>query len=120
YKRESDYYTPEMVEELTRTDPLFPVNNQYHRSLGEPCRAGSTVVSVDGDGTVRRCHFIREPIGNIYDPGFERCLAERPCTNDTCGCHIGYAHLGRLRRYETFGGGVVERGPAGFRAGGGG
>ncbi len=115
YKRDPDYYTVEMVETLTRLDPLFPVNNQYHRSRGEPCRAGATVISVDGDGTVRRCHFIREPIGNLYAPDFEHRLVERPCSNDTCGCHIGYVHLDRLRLYETFGDGVLERVPVGYR-----
>jgi MoaA/NifB/PqqE/SkfB family radical SAM enzyme len=111
YKRDPNYYTAEMAEQLTRLDPLFPINNQYHRSRGEPCRAGATVISMDGDGTVRRCHFIREPIGNLYAPDFERCLVERPCSNDTCGCHIGYVHLDRLRLYETFGDGVLERVP---------
>jgi MoaA/NifB/PqqE/SkfB family radical SAM enzyme len=115
YKRQPDYYAPEAVAELTRIDPLFPVNNQLHQSRGEPCRAGATVISVDGDGTVRRCHFIREPIGNLYEPGFEQCLAERPCTNDACGCHIGYVHLDRLRLYQRFGDGVLERVPVGYR-----
>jgi MoaA/NifB/PqqE/SkfB family radical SAM enzyme len=115
YKRDPDYYSPESLAELTRIDPLFPVNNQYHRSRGEPCRAGSTVVSVDGDGTVRRCHFVRDPIGNLYAPDFDRCLADRPCPNDACGCHIGYVHLDRLRLYEVFGDGVLERVPLGYR-----
>jgi len=114
YKRQPDYYTAEMVEELTRIDPLFPVNNRYHRSRGEWCRAGASVISVDGDGTVRRCHFIREPIGNLYAADFESCLAERPCGNDTCGCHIGYVHLDRLELYNTFGDGVLERVPVGY------
>jgi MoaA/NifB/PqqE/SkfB family radical SAM enzyme len=111
YKREPDYYTAEMVESLTRVDPLFPFNNCYHPSLGEPCRAGRSVISVDGDGTVRRCHFIDRPIGNLYAPEFERCLIDRPCTNDTCGCHIGYVHLDRLGLYDVFGDGVLERVP---------
>jgi MoaA/NifB/PqqE/SkfB family radical SAM enzyme len=115
YKREPDYYDPGAVAELTRIDPLFPVNNQHHPSRGEPCRAGRSVISVDGDGTVRRCHFIREPIGNIYDPDFETCRTGRPCTNDTCGCHIGYVHLDRLKLYDVFGDGVLERVPLGFR-----
>jgi MoaA/NifB/PqqE/SkfB family radical SAM enzyme len=115
YKREPDYYAAEAVEELTRIDPLFPINNRYHRSRGEPCRAGSTVITVDGDGTVRRCHFIREPIGNLYAPDVERCLAERPCSNDSCGCHIGYVHLDRLGLYGKFGEGVLERVPTGYR-----
>jgi MoaA/NifB/PqqE/SkfB family radical SAM enzyme len=115
YKREPDYYPPELLAELTRIDPLFPMNNQYHASRGESCRAGASVISVDGDGTVRRCHFIKEPIGNIYAADFESCLRERLCTNDTCGCHIGYAHLDRLKLYETFGTGVLERVPLGYR-----
>jgi MoaA/NifB/PqqE/SkfB family radical SAM enzyme len=115
YKREADYYTPEMIEELTRVDPLFPLNNTHHASRGEMCRAGSTVISVDGEGIVRRCHFIKTPIGNIYDPDFETCLSERVCTNDTCGCHIGYVHLDRLKLYDTFGEGVLERVPLEYR-----
>jgi MoaA/NifB/PqqE/SkfB family radical SAM enzyme len=114
YKRDPDYYTDAMVEALTRIDPLFPVNNRYHPSRGESCRAGATVISVDGAGTVRRCHFIREPIGNLHDPDFERCLVERPCVNDSCGCHIGYVHLDRLGLYATFGDGVLERVPVGY------
>jgi MoaA/NifB/PqqE/SkfB family radical SAM enzyme len=115
YKREARYYTPEMIADLTQIDPLFPLNNTYHASRGEPCRAGVSVISVDGDGTVRRCHFIKEPIGNIYDADFENCLRERFCTNDTCGCHIGYVHLDRLKLYDTFGDGVLERIPLGYR-----
>lgn len=93
-------------------DPLFPVNNRRHASIGETCRAGASVISVDGDGNVRRCHFIPERIGNIYEPDFESCLRERPCTNSTCGCHIGYVHLDRLGLYDVFGDGVLERVPA--------
>ncbi len=115
YKREPGYYDEEAVRFLERIDPLFPLNNQYHPSRGEPCRAGSGVISVDGDGTIRRCHFIRTPIGNIYEPGFEAALFDRPCTNDTCGCHIGYVHLDRLRLYAVFGDGVLERIPVGYR-----
>lgn len=115
YKREADYYTPEMIADLTRIDPLFPLNNTYHASRGEPCRAGASVISVDGDGTVRRCHFIKEPIGNIYAADFEACLQERPCANATCGCHIGYVHLDRLKLYDEFGAGVLERVPLGYR-----
>lgn len=111
YKDQPDYYRREETEWLTAIDPLFPVNNRRHPSLGRACRTGHTVVSVDGDGTVRRCHFIREPLGNLYDADFERVLAERPCTKATCGCHIGYVHMPELRLYEIFGDGVLERIP---------
>jgi hypothetical protein len=112
YKDQPDYYHPGETEWLAAIDPLFPFNNRRHPSLDRSCRAGASVVSVDGDGTVRRCHFIRAPLGNLYEPGFERVLGERPCTNLTCGCHIGYVHLDELGLYPVFGDGVLERIPA--------
>jgi hypothetical protein len=111
FKDQPDYYRPGEAEWLTAIDPLFPINNIRHPSLGRSCRAGASVIAVAGDGTVRRCHFIKAPLGNLYDPAFERVLAERPCTNATCGCHIGYVHLDELRLYDVFGAGVLERIP---------
>lgn len=111
YKREREYYDSAMIDRFTTIDPLFPLNNTYHPSKGNSCRAGASVVTVDGNGDVRRCHFIKDVIGNIYDGEFERSLQERECTNATCGCHIGYVHLDRLKLYETFGDGVLERIP---------
>jgi MoaA/NifB/PqqE/SkfB family radical SAM enzyme len=115
YKREDDYYTQAMIDDLTAIDPHFPTNNRRHRSLGQPCRAGRTAITVDGAGDVRRCHFVKDVIGNIYDPSFERCLLERACVNETCGCHIGYVHLEPLDLYRRYGDGVLERIPIGFR-----
>lgn len=112
YKDKPEYYQGEDVRRFEAIDPLFRINNQRHPSLGRDCRAGHTVIAVDGAGTIRRCHFIREPLGNLYEPGFERVLAPRPCTNATCGCHIGYVHLKDLGLYATFGDGVLERIPA--------
>jgi len=104
-------YGGEDVARFTRLDPLFPVNLVEHESLGHSCRAGASVFSVDGDGTMRRCHFVRTPIGNLYEPEFERTLFERPCPNARCGCHIGYAHLDRLGLAGVFGDGILERVP---------
>lgn len=103
--------TPDDARRFEAIDPLYPVNTVSHPSRGLPCRAGRSVISVDGDGTVRRCHFIRDPIGNLYAPDFESALTERPCTNATCSCHIGYVHLDSLRLYPVFGEGVLERVP---------
>ena len=111
YKREFDYYSPSDIEYWNSIDPLFDLNNTRHSSLGKPCRAGQSVISVDGDGDVRRCHFIKQVIGNIYQPGFESSLGARHCTNDTCGCHIGFVHLNGLELYDVFGDGVLERIP---------
>ena len=112
YKRELGYYSDSDIEFWNSIDPLFDVNNTRHPSEGKQCRAGETSVSIDGDGNIRRCHFIKEVIGNIYEAGFETDLRSRVCTNATCGCHIGYVHLNKLNLYETFGDGIMERIPA--------
>jgi MoaA/NifB/PqqE/SkfB family radical SAM enzyme len=114
YKRLPDYYSQEEARQFAAIDPLFPINNQRHPSLGRSCRCGESVISVDGEGAVRRCHFIREPIGNLYDPEFRRALRTTPCTNATCGCHIGYVHMNDLGLYDVFGDGVLERIPVRF------
>jgi MoaA/NifB/PqqE/SkfB family radical SAM enzyme len=111
YKRQLDYYTPSELEYFTAIDPLFPINNQHHPSFGKSCRAGYTAITVDGNGTIRRCHFIPEAIGNIYAADFEQSLVPSPCTKQTCSCHIGYVHMHELGLYEVFGSGVLERIP---------
>lgn len=112
YKRADDYYAADDLDRMTAVDPLFPVNNVRHPSRGLACRAGESVFSVGGDGTMRRCHFIKTPIGNIYEPGWEQALRPTPCTNETCGCHIGYVHMPSLGLYDVFDDGVLERVPA--------
>ena len=112
YKDRPDYYREDEAQRFTAIDPLFPLNQVRHPSRGRPCRAGHTVIALDGDGTIRRCHFIKEPLGNLYDPNFARALFPRLCTNDTCGCYIGYVHLEDLKLYAVFGDGVLERIPA--------
>ncbi|HEU5029812.1 MAG TPA: STM4011 family radical SAM protein [Spirillospora sp.] len=105
-------YSDEEADAWTALDPLFPVSRHPHTSRGLPCRTGETVVSVDGEGTVRRCHFVPSVLGNLYDGSFRDALAPRPCPLDRCDCHIGYVHLEPLGLYDTFAGGVLERIPA--------
>jgi MoaA/NifB/PqqE/SkfB family radical SAM enzyme len=109
YKREANYYQSEDMEALSQIDRLFHYNTQHHPSLGRACRTGESVFSVDGDGTMYRCHFNKTPIGNIYEPTFEQNLFPRLCANQTCGCHIGYVHLNELPLYQAFGEGLLER-----------
>lgn len=111
YKDKAEYYSSQEVDWLESLDPLFRTNTVRHASSGRSCRAGATAVSVDGEGTMRRCHFVREPIGNFYDDRFTEALMERPCPNDTCGCHIGYVHLDELSLYPVYGEGLLERVP---------
>src|SRR5512139_2427892 len=104
-------YTDAEAAEWTALDLLFAYSRRPHRSAGLPCRTGETVVSVDGEGTVRRCHFVPEILGNLYDGSFRAALRPRGCPLATCDCHIGYVHLEPLGLYDTFAGGVLERMP---------
>jgi MoaA/NifB/PqqE/SkfB family radical SAM enzyme len=111
YKRDPDYYTEYEVRFLTSIDPLFPVNNTRHASRDGFCAAGETSFTVDGAGTIRRCHFVGEPIGSIHSPDWETVLRPRTCPITTCGCHIGYVNLKRLRQDAIYGGNILERIP---------
>lgn len=96
----------------TELDPLFGYSRHPHPSAGLPCRTGESVISVDGAGTVRRCHFVRTELGNLYDGSYRAALTPRPCPRAACDCHIGYVHLETLPLYDVFAGGVLERIPA--------
>jgi hypothetical protein len=69
------------------------------------------VIFVDGTGTVRRCHFVPEPLGNLYEGSFQPTPHATACPNETCGCYIGYVHLADLGLDAIFRGGVLERIP---------
>jgi MoaA/NifB/PqqE/SkfB family radical SAM enzyme len=111
YKRLPDYYTPSELAQFKVIDPLFPLNNMRHTSRNKICYAGQRVIAVDGKGIMRRCHFIREPIGNIYTDSWENALVPRLCTNETCGCHIGYVYMPHLELDQVFEDGILERIP---------
>lgn len=106
------YYSGHDVERCQAVDPLFPVNLRRHASRGRACRTGESVLSVDGDGNIRRCHFVPHVIGNLYASGWEEALQARPCPRAACDCHIGYVHLRRLRLDSVFAGGILERIPS--------
>jgi hypothetical protein len=111
YKRQPNYYSASEVEMLAAVDPWFGVNLHDYPSLGRSCRAGHQAIAVDARGTVRRCHFIDQPIGNLYEGDLDRILAPRLCTRPVCACHIGYVHLEELRMEEIYGDGILERIP---------
>jgi MoaA/NifB/PqqE/SkfB family radical SAM enzyme len=104
-------YSADEIAGWQAIDPLFGVNLQRWPSLGKACGAGERAITVDGDGTMRRCHFIAEPIGNLYTPGWRAALQPRPCTNVDCHCHIGYVHLDYLELDKVFATGLLERVP---------
>ncbi|MFO0695451.1 MAG: STM4011 family radical SAM protein [Polyangiales bacterium] len=111
-KRTHGAYGEEELRFFERIDPLFALNTEHHASLGKACATGVDTISVDGDGRVRRCHFVEEELGRLHDDSFRAKLGPRPCPSATCGCHIGYVHLERLRLRDRFDGGVLERVPA--------
>ena len=110
-------YSDDQAADWARIDALFPVSRFAHPSRGRDCRTGESVISVDGTGDVRRCHFVsrNEPgqrLGNLYDGTFRPAAGPRPCPLDQCDCHIGYVHMPELGLYDTFAGGILERIPA--------
>ncbi|MEM7182686.1 MAG: STM4011 family radical SAM protein [Spirochaetota bacterium] len=111
FKRIKNYYSPQDIQRIEKVDPLFSYNTVYHTSSGKPCQAGYSSFSVDGDGNMRRCHFIPESIGNIYSNDLTQALQPRLCSNASCGCHIGYVHLEKLNLYRIYGDGILERIP---------
>ncbi|MFD9592464.1 STM4011 family radical SAM protein [Kitasatospora sp. NPDC059973] len=104
-------YSDAEAADWTALDPHFGYSRHPHPSAGHPCRTGESVLSVDGDGTVRRCHFVRGVLGNLYDGSYRRQLRSRPCPLPVCDCHIGYVHMETLPLYDLFAGGVLERVP---------
>jgi hypothetical protein len=90
-------------------DPQFDLTVHRHRSLGQPCSTGERVFSIDGEGHMRRCHFVDEVIGNIYQPGWESALRPRLCPNCFCNCFLGLAHLQSAELDHVFGERVLER-----------
>lgn len=110
YKREVNYYSEAERARIRAVDSRFDDNREYP-SLGRACFAGETHFTVDGEGTVRRCHFIPEALGNLYADGLDSMLQRRPCTAAVCRCHIGYIHLEELGLYDVYGAGLMERIP---------
>jgi hypothetical protein len=109
---EGHTYSDDEASEWEAIDPLFGFSRHPHRSIGVGCRTGESVISVDGDGTVRRCHFVDEVLGNLYDGSYADGLRPRACPLLQCDCHIGYVHLESLPLYDVFAGGVLERIPS--------
>ncbi len=106
------YYSQQEVGRLIRIDPLFRHSLRAHASAGQPCRTGASVFSVDGQGDVRRCHFVDAVLGNLYRDDVAALRDDRGCPNRECDCHIGYVHLKTLNLHKIFAGGLLERIPA--------
>jgi len=115
-RRPPGYYSAHEVERLVAIDPYFRFNLDPAPSLGAACLSGETVLSIDGDGNVKRCHFVAQPLGNLYDGSFAANLRARPCPNARCECYIGYAHRKDLPFQHEFRDGVLARIPQAYTA----
>ncbi|BBO34346.1 STM4011 family radical SAM protein [Lacipirellula parvula] len=86
-------FTEDEVARFSRIDPYFPLTLRPERSLGRPCPTGEVSFTVDGDGDMRRCHFVDSVIGNIYTPNWRASLMPRVCPNASCKCFLGTSQL---------------------------
>ena len=102
-------YSDMEIERLAAIDPLFELNNRAYATKGLACNAGETALSILPDGTARRCHFVDEALGNLYEPDFFTNLRPRPCPQAICNCHIGYSHLKAFDAAGLYGAGRIER-----------
>lgn len=114
YKDIPLYYSSSEIEFLTGIDSHFPTNLQNYPSYNQACRTGYEVVSIEGNGDLYRCHFIKEKRGNIFKDDLQKMLWQSPCTRNICDCHIGYVHMNDLNLYELYGNRVMERIPQQF------
>lgn len=111
YKREKNYYTASEKKWLTEKDHLFPINNKVYDTLGKKCKAGYSSFSINGNGDVFRCHFIKNKIGNIYEDDLNNIKKEENCTNTACGCYIGYINFNELKLEEIYAENLMVRIP---------
>jgi len=87
---------------LCAIDSDFDLELRRHPSRGKACRTGHEVLSVDGAGELRRCHFVDERLGNLYADDLASLLRPRPCPRATCECFLGYAHLAELGVRDSY------------------
>jgi hypothetical protein len=104
YKDQPDYYSPQEAELLASIDPLFPINNTRHPSLGRRCLTGQRVISVDGDGNIRRCHScilvtFTSPTGHV------------PARTSLHQRNVRLAMSTRSQKYPLYDAGLLERIP---------
>ena len=108
-RRGPGYYAAADLAWLDAIDPWFLQSRRPVPSRGKGCLAGETALSVDGDGTLARCHFLPERLGNLYEDDLADLLQERDCPRFKCDCYIGYAQRKDLPFQKVFGAGVLAR-----------
>lgn len=110
-RRGPGYYHADDLAWMDQMDPWFRYSRKPGPSYGQACRTGARALSVDGDGELKRCHFLPQRLGNLYQDDLADLLVQRPCTRLKCDCYIGYVHREDLPFYADFGQGVLARIP---------
>jgi len=105
-------YTEEEIDRFQSLDPQFLLTLRRQPSFGLSCRTGQHSFTVNGDGDMRRCHFVDSIIGNCYELGWEQALQQRTCPNRFCDCFLGKAQFLIDTLTPFFGSTVLERLPS--------
>jgi len=82
-------YTDDEVGWLASIDPHFRSTLRREPSRNRFCRAGRESFTVDSSGDMRRCHFVADVIGNIFESEWHKALLPRRCPNRFCDCLLG-------------------------------
>ncbi len=110
YKDQPDYYQPQDYHFFKQIDPYFELNLTNYPSRNHSCRAGVRAISMDGEGNIQPCHFVKQPLGNVYQQDLHQLLQSQYfCPNSHCDCYIGYIHLERLNMERVYGSEILER-----------
>jgi MoaA/NifB/PqqE/SkfB family radical SAM enzyme len=104
-------YTSEELHGFQAIDPQFLLMARRRPSFGKSCSTGEYSFTVDGNGDMRRCHFVDEIIGNCYKPDWESALQPRTCPNRFCDCFLGRSHFLSDELSPFFGSTALERLP---------
>ncbi len=113
YKDQPNYYQPHQRDFFTQIDPYFELNLTDYSSKGCSCRAAVNAISIDGEGNIQPCHFVKQSLGNIYQQELHQLLQQQyMCPNQYCDCYIGYIHLERLEMEKVYGAKIFERIPS--------
>jgi hypothetical protein len=86
-------YTEEEESLFASIDPQFKATSRRLPSLGAACRTGDASFTVNGNGDMRRCHFVHDMIGNFNDDDWASALRPRSCPKQFCDCFLGTSQL---------------------------
>jgi MoaA/NifB/PqqE/SkfB family radical SAM enzyme len=102
-------YSDDEIARFSEIDPMFRKTFQREPSRDRSCRAGETSFTVDGNGDMRRCHFVDEVIGNVFASDWRSALEQRKCPRQFCNCFLGKAQLLAADLTSYFGDQLLER-----------